>query len=159
VRTHSDDDAPRRTVVDKAWHELTTAELYSILKLRTDVFFVEQRIDETELDGRDLEPATRHVWIADDGDVVAYLRVLENPEPEHRDAVTAVGRVVVREDHRGEGLARELMEKVIADRPGVALVLHAQEYVAGLYARFGFERFGEPYVEAGIPHIGMYRRA
>jgi ElaA protein len=149
VRDHS--------VTDKSWRELDTDELYSILKLRTDVFFVEQRIDETELDDRDREPTTRHLWVADDGVVVAYLRVLHNDEPEHRDAVTAIGRVVVRADRRGEGLSRTLMERVLeryGDRP---LMLHSQEYVAGLYERFGFERFGELYQEAGIPHIGMYR--
>src|SRR4051812_30478812 len=100
---------PDCSVVQKQWGELTTSELYAILKLRTDVFFVEQRIDEEELDNRDQEPTTEHVWIADDAGVAAYLRVLQGAEPEHRDAHVVVGRVVVRADRRGEGLAQELL--------------------------------------------------
>ena len=144
----------------KPWSALTTAELYSILKLRTDVFFVEQRIDEEELDNRDQEPSTVHYWFADDrGEVIAYLRVLRDEVAEHRDAHRVPGRVVVREDHRGEGLAQQLFERVIADFGGEPLLLHAQEYIAPLYAKFGFVAFGEVYQEAGIPHLSMYRPA
>jgi ElaA protein len=144
-------------VCTKSWGELTTDELYSFLKLRTDVFFVEQRIDEEELDNRDQEPATEHYWIADDAGTAAYLRVLLDPEPEHLDAKRVVGRVVVRSDRRGEGLAQQLIERVLGKYGNEALLLHSQEYIAPLYARFGFEPFGDVYLEAGIPHISMYR--
>lgn len=149
----------------KPWSELTTAELYSILKLRTDVFFVEQKIDEEELDYRDLEPATLHYWIEDAAaEVIAYLRALHDPVASHtgfdgRGAHRVPGRVVVRADHRGEGLAQRLFERVLDDFGGEPLLLHAQEYVAPLYAKFGFVSFGEPYLEAGIRHISMYRPA
>ncbi|MCU1439355.1 MAG: family N-acetyltransferase [Rhodoglobus sp.] len=143
----------------KPWGELTTAELYSLLKLRTDVFFVEQRIDEEELDNRDLEAGTMHYWIVDDSGAAAYLRVLFDAEPEHVDAHRVVGRVVVRADRRGEGLAQVLMARVLDDFGAEAMLLHAQEYIAPLYAKFGFEAFGEVYPEAGIPHISMYRPA
>jgi ElaA protein len=145
--------------VSKPWGELTTAELYSLLKLRTDVFFVEQRIDEEELDNRDLEPGTRHYWIADEVGTAAYLRVLLDAEPQHRDAHRVIGRVVVRADRRGEGLAQQLMARVIEDFGSEPMLLHAQEYIAPLYAKFGFEEFGAVYQEAGIPHISMYRPA
>ena len=148
---------PDCSVVEKSWSELTTAELYSFLKLRTDVFFVEQRIDEEELDDRDQEPDTRHLWIADEGGIAAYLRVIVDAEPSHRDARRLFGRVVVRADRRGEGLAQALIEKVIADHGDEPLLLHSQEYIAPLYARFGFEAFGDVYVEAGLPHLMMYR--
>lgn len=141
------------------WNEVTTAELYALLKLRTDVFFVEQRVDEEELDNRDLEPTTEHYWIADDSGCAAYLRVLLNREPEHRDAKRLIGRVVVRADRRGEGLAARLLECAVERHGGEPLLLHSQEYIAPLYARFGFEPFTEVYVEAGIPHISMYRAA
>jgi ElaA protein len=141
----------------KSWGELTTDELYAILKLRTDVFFVEQKVDEEELDNRDQEPATRHYWIADDRGTAAYLRVLLNSEPEYLDAARIIGRVVVREDRRGEGLAQALLQRALDDLPGEAVLLHAQEYVASLYAKFGFEPFGEVYVEATLPHLSMYR--
>ena len=148
---------PECSVVQKSWDELTLAELYSFLKLRTDVFFVEQRIDEEELDNRDQEPTTMHLWIADDVGTAAYLRVLVDSEASHRDARRLFGRVVVRADRRGEGLAQVLVARVIEQHGHESMVLHAQQYVAPLYAKFGFESFGAVYIEAGIPHLSMYR--
>lgn len=148
---------PECSVVQKPWGELTPTELYAFLKLRTDVFFVEQRIDEEELDNRDQEPTTEHLWIADDAGTAAYLRVLLDPEPSHRDAHRLFGRVVVRADRRGEGLAQVLVARVLELHGGESMVLHAQEYIAPLYAKFGFEEFGDVYIEAGIPHVSMYR--
>jgi ElaA protein len=147
------------SIARRQWGELTTTELYSLLKLRTDVFFVEQRIDEEELDWRDTEPATEHLYIADATGTAAYLRVLFDESPEHLDAHLVVGRVVVRADRRGEGLAKALMDEVLRLHAGEPLLLHAQEYIAPLYARAGFEAFGEPYLEAGIRHVSMYRPA
>ncbi len=148
---------PDCSVVSKSWGELTTSELYALLKLRTDVFFLEQRIDEEELDDRDQESATEHYWIADAAGTAAYLRVLLDPVAGHLDARRIVGRVVVRVDRRGEGLAQLLFERVLADFGREPMLLHAQEYVAPLYAKFGFVPFGELYSEAGMPHISMYR--
>jgi ElaA protein len=148
------------SVLIKSWSELTTTELYSILKLRTDVFFIEQKIDEEELDYRDLEPTTIHYWIEDAaGRAIAYLRVLRDDAPAHLDACHLIGRVVVRADHRGEGLAQQLLTAALAGLKGEAVLLHAQQYIAPLYAKAGFEAFGEMYVEAGIQHISMYRAA
>jgi ElaA protein len=144
-------------VIAKRWSEFTTDEFYDIAKLRTDVFFIEQTITETELDGRDREAGTMHYWISDALGAAAYLRVLFDETPEHRDAHRVVGRVVVRADRRGEGLAQLLFERVFADFPGEPMLLHSQAYIAPLYAKVGFVEFGEPYDEAGIPHISMYR--
>ena len=148
---------PECSVIEKSWGELTTVELYSFLKLRTDVFFVEQRIDEEELDNRDQEPATVHYWIADAAGTAAYLRVLLDARPQHLDARRLIGRVVVRADRRGEGLAQKLVTCVLEQFGSEAILLHAQEYIAPLYAKFGFGEFGDVYVEAGIPHVMMYR--
>ena len=132
-------------------------ELYSFVKLRTDVFFVEQRIDEEELDNRDQEPTTEHFWIADATGTAAYLRVLFDAEATHLDANHCLGRVVVRADRRGEGLAQVLIARVMEHHGQESMLLHAQEYIAPLYAKFGFESFGKSYIEAGIPHISMFR--
>ncbi|MCU1414104.1 MAG: family N-acetyltransferase [Microbacteriaceae bacterium] len=150
---------PECSVVRKSWSELTTDELYAFIKLRTDVFFVEQKVDEEELDNRDQEPTTEHLWIADAEGTAAYLRVLVDPQPEHRDATHLIGRVVVRADRRGEGLSQALIRAVLDSYPGTPFLLHSQEYIAPLYAKFGFAAFGDSYVEAGIPHIMMYRAA
>ncbi|WP_244231789.1 GNAT family N-acetyltransferase [Rathayibacter sp. VKM Ac-2804] len=147
------------SVISKVWSELTTEEVYGIARLRTDVFLREQRVDDEELDGRDLEPATRHWWIADERGVAAYLRTLLDERAEHRDAHRVIGRVVTRADRRGEGLADRLVRAVVERHGDEALLLHAQTYVAGLYARSGFETFGDEFEEAGIPHIGMHRSA
>ncbi len=127
----------------KTWGQLTTDELYALLKLRTDVFFVEQRIDEEELDNRDQEPTTEHLWIADHLGIASYLRVIEDAAPTHRDACRLFGRVVTRPDARGRGLSQQLMSEVIRRHGHEPLLLHAQTYIAPLYARFGFEAFGE----------------
>ncbi|MGV8883272.1 MAG: GNAT family N-acetyltransferase [Rhodoglobus sp.] len=148
---------PDCSVIAKTGDQLTTDELYSFLKLRTDVFFIEQKIDETELDNRDLEPETIHYWIADEVGTAAYLRVLFDQTAEHRDAHRVVGRVVVRGDRRGEGLAQVLFAQVLERFGTEPMMLHAQEYIAPLYAKFGFEAFGDVYQEAGITHVSMYR--
>ena len=144
-------------MVDREWSDLTTDEVYAFLKLRTDVFFLEQKIDETELDDRDREPATRHYWIADDLGTAAYLRTLVDSEAEHLDAHRIVGRVVVREDRRGEGLSQKLLAEVLSRHGTEAMMLHAQAYIAPLYAKFGFAAFGDVFEEAGIQHQSMYR--
>lgn len=143
----------------RTWNQLTTAELYGFLRLRCDVFMWEQRADDAEMDGRDLEPTTQHWWIEDEQGVAAYLRVLRNAVAEYRDAHLVIGRVAVRADRRREGLAQALMTPVAAafDAAGEASMLHAQSYAMGLYERLGFEVVGEEYEEAGIPHRSMYR--
>jgi len=148
---------PNHSITRKTWPELSTDELFAFLRLRTAVFFVEQRIDEEELDDRDPDPRTEHLWIEDERGVAAYLRLVLLDEPEHRDARRLPGRVVVRADRRGEGLARELLGRVLELHGHEPLLVHSQSYVAPLYESFGFVPFGEEYVEAGIPHISMYR--
>ena len=148
---------PECSVIAKPWGELTTDELYSVMKLRTDVFFVEQKVDEEELDNRD--QVAEHFFIVDAIGTAAYLRVLFDESPEHLDAHRVVGRVVVRADRRGEGLASQLLDRVLSLYGHEAMLLHAQEYVAPLYAKSGFVPFGLPYDEAGIQHISMYRSA
>lgn len=156
----SDNSVSALALSQKAWSELTTNELYEFLKLRTDVFFLEQKIDETELDDRDREASTQHLWLADaNGAVAAYLRVLRDPEPEHHDARLVIGRVVVDPAHRGRGLAQKLLARVLEGFGDQAMLLHAQVYITPLYAGFGFEPVGEPFLEAGIPHQSMYRQA
>lgn len=145
----------------RTWGELTVDEFFEIARLRTDVFFLEQRIDEEELDERDREETTEHVWIADECGVAAYLRVVVDAEPEagNRDARRLIGRVVTRADRRGEGLAGRLLDHVIERHGLEPLALHAQSYIQPLYASRGFESCGREYLEAGIPHVTMYRAA
>ncbi|GAA1272580.1 GNAT family N-acetyltransferase [Saccharothrix xinjiangensis] len=135
--------------------DLTPDRLYRLLKLRCDVFVVEQRAAYQDLDGRDLEPGTRHLWLEEDGspEPVAYLRLLEEPGGGFR-----VGRVCTARAARGRGYSRRLVEAALAEVGRADCVLDAQTYVADFYASFGFEPQGAEFTdEDGIPHLRMRR--
>src|SRR5688500_18863445 len=111
--------------------ELTPAELYGLLRLRVDVFVVEQQCPYPELDGRDTEPGTEHVWFEEDGAVLATIRVLDDG------ASRAIGRVATAEAARGRGLAARLMADGIAGCAGLPITLGAQAHLEAWYERFG----------------------
>jgi len=134
---------------DEGFASLTTDELYALLRLRSDVFVVEQACVYADLDGRDTEPGTRHVWVERAGPA-AYLRVLDDGD------VLRIGRVVTRAGERGSGLAAELMRHVLSGSDG-PWTLDAQEYLAEWYERLGFVRSGPAYDDEGIPHVPMRR--
>ncbi|BCJ54927.1 ElaA protein [Actinoplanes sp. NBRC 14428] len=142
---------PREEIRVASFRELGVTTLYAILKLRVDVFVVEQRCPYPDIDGRDTEAATRHVWLARGDDVLAYLRILDDG------GVERIGRVVTAPQARGKGYSGRLIEHalvVIGNRPAV---LGAQAHLAGFYGGFGFEISGDGYVEDGIPHVPMRR--
>jgi ElaA protein len=147
------------SVFRRTWGELTTDEFFEIATLRAEVFYVEQRIDEQEFDDADRAPSTRHLWIADQHGVAAYLRSTVDETPQLRDARHSFGRVIVRADRRGERLAQKLIDVVLETHTGEPMYLHAQSYVVRLYEKYGFVVDGDPYVEAGLPHTPMYRAA
>ena len=127
--------------------------------LRSEVFFLEQKIDEEEFDAADRDPTTLHLWISDDEGMAAYLRIVHNPDQaaSHDGIADSFGRMVVRKSARGRGLAQLLMARALEIAGDKPLYLHAQDYVTSLYAKFGFERRGELFHEAGIPHVLMVR--
>ena len=130
--------------------ELTTGQLYGLLRLRVDVFVVEQACPYPELDGRDTEPGTLHVWVQDDaGTVLSCIRVLENDEDR------SIGRVATAVSARGRGLSARLVSRGIELCAGRQVDIGAQAYLEGWYERFGFRRSGPDYVEDGIPHLPM----
>jgi ElaA protein len=131
--------------------ELTPFEVYGLCRLRVDVFVVEQQCPYPELDGRDTEPATEHLWFEADGEVLATIRVLDDGDSR------AIGRVATAASARGQGLAARLMEEGIALCGDAPITLGAQAYLEDWYARFGFSRSGPDYVEDGIPHLPMRR--
>jgi ElaA protein len=139
-----------------AFADLDGATLYTLLRLRCDVFVVEQACAYPELDGRDTEPAARHLWLTDDdgADPVAYLRVLADPDGSAR-----IGRVCVARKARGAGAAGRLMAAALALTGGRRCVLDAQSHLTAFYARFGFSPTGPEYLEDGIPHVPMARPA
>jgi len=134
--------------------ELTPAELYGLLRLRVDGFVVEQNCPYPELDGRDAEPGTVHLWFADDeGAVLATIRVLENG------ADRAIGRVATAVSARGRGLSAELIRRGIELCEGRTIDIGAQAYLEHWYERVGVRRSGPDYVEDGILHLPMRLQA
>ncbi|MDO6708786.1 GNAT family N-acetyltransferase [Photobacterium sp. 1_MG-2023] len=136
--------------------ELTTQQLYDVLKLRVDVFVVEQHCPYPEIDGHDTAEGVHHLMAYEDGVLMAYLRLL--PAGLTYDAVS-IGRVITSEAARGRGLGHELMQQGLhfAEQlwPGQAIEIGAQSHLQGYYGRFGFTAFSEEYLEDGIPHIDM----
>lgn len=135
---------------------MTPDEVFEMMCLRTEVFFVEQRIDEQDFDSADRDERTLHLWIPDLDGIAAYLRVVELAAPEGG-ALRTFGRVAVRANRRHEGLAKRLVAEVLARFGTEAMIIHAQTYVVALYESFGFTVSGEPFVEAGLPHRTMLR--
>jgi ElaA protein len=134
--------------------DLDVATLYDILRLRSEVFVVEQACAYQDLDGRDLEADCRQLWCADDsGRVVATARLLVEPEG-HR-----IGRVCTASEGRGRGLAATLVQAALREVGAGRVVLSAQSHLTGWYERFGFSSTGREWVEDGIPHTGMERAA
>ena len=132
--------------------DLDSPTLYRILRLRADVFVVEQECVFNDLDGRDLEPETEVCWIEHDGDVVATLRMIVESDGSCR-----VGRVAVRASSRGLGFAAALMRKAFDLAGDRVVVLDAQSQLSGWYQRLGFVVDGPDFVEDGILHTPMRR--
>ncbi|SDY22478.1 ElaA protein [Modestobacter sp. DSM 44400] len=138
------------TLHEARFAELTPAELYGILRLRVDVFVVEQACPYPELDGRDAEPGTVHLWQrAADGTVLSTIRVLENDEDR------AIGRVATAVGARGRGLSATLVRRGIELCGGRTIDIGAQAYLEQWYERFGFRRSGPDYLEDAILHLPM----
>lgn len=140
-------------VQSAAGPDLTAAQLYALLRLRVDVFVVEQNCAYPEIDGLDLLPGTRHFWVADavHGGIAGCLRVLSGAGG-HR-----IGRVCTSELARGTGTGERLMRAAVAFLGDAESVLGAQTAAAGFYERFGYVAEGEVYDEDGIPHVTMRR--
>jgi len=132
--------------------ELSAETAYKIWQLRTAVFVVEQACPYQELDGRDLEPGTRHLWVQDGTEVVACLRVLSEPGD-----VARIGRVCVAAPARARGLARRLVEAAHLETGERVAVLDAQSHLASWYEAFGYQVAGAQFIEDGIPHVPMRR--
>ena len=138
----------------KAFHELTPQELYELLRIRSEVFVVEQECVYQDLDGDD--QASIHLWLTENGKVVALCRVC--PAGTHMREVS-VGRVITTGTERGKGYGVRIMREGIAAARecfGAKVIeIEAQEYAKGFYEQVGFRQSSEPFLLDGIPHIRM----
>ena len=136
--------------------DLSTAMVYALLRLRVEVFVVEQGCPYQDLDGHDLDRTTRHYWLAPYGaieDAQATLRLLEPTEGQFR-----IGRVCAARPARAQGGVRRLLEAALAEVGDAPCVLDAQAHVIELYAAFGFVVDGAKFTEDGIVHVPMRRK-
>lgn len=142
------------------FRELSCEQLYTLLKLRVDVFVVEQNCPYPELDNLDQTPELRHLLGYQDDTLVAYARLL--PAGLTHDT-PSIGRVIVAEQARGQQLGDELLEQAIDATeqlwPGQAITIAAQNHLLSFYQSAGFQPQGEVFLEDGIPHITMQREA
>lgn len=136
----------------RTFQELTLEELYSILKLRVDIFVVEQNCPYPELD--DADQKSIHLFYKEGGKIIAYVRVMPNQAGNIR-----IGRVVTHIEFRGKKLSSQLMEAamdyIISNQSSTGITLSAQEHLQHFYAKFGFVPVSDMYLEDGIPHVDM----
>ncbi|WP_374442087.1 GNAT family N-acetyltransferase [Epilithonimonas sp.] len=141
----------------KTFDEITTQELYAIIKARIDVFVVEQNCPYPDLDNYDQKAI--HLWAERNGEVLAYCRIFDKgiKYPE-----TSIGRVVTTEKGRGKGLGKQLIQyalEIIENRLHQTEVrISAQDYLLRFYSGFGFLDTGKKYLEDNIPHTEMFRK-
>lgn len=136
----------------KEFTELTTAELYEILKLRAEVFVVEQNCPYQDLDDKD--QSSYHLFLEDNGQIIAVLRILpENIAYKEM----AIGRLIVKKSYRGKGISRKMMaramEFITEDLGKEKIRLSGQAYLSDFYQSLGFEKVSEMYLEDGIEHF------
>jgi ElaA protein len=141
----------------RSWsQDLDSAMLYELLKLRVEVFVVEQACPYPELDGRDLLAETRHFWLETPaGEVISTLRLME----EHPGGQKGfrIGRVCTKREARGHGHSTRLLQAALAEVGDYPCRIDAQTYLSDMYARLGFVRDGEEFLEDGVPHVPMLK--
>lgn len=136
----------------KTFDELTTSELYEILKSRAQIFMLEQKIYCLDMD--DVDYKAKHFFLKENDKILAYLRAYYYND-EH--SVVKIGRVLS-VTHK-KGLGRELMNKCIADigknMPCEKIFVSSQSQAKGFYQKCGFKTVSDEYLEEGVPHIAM----
>lgn len=140
----------------KSFSELSIDELYALLKLRTDVFVVEQNCPYPELDDKD-QIAT-HIFLYEKLEIVAYARVFAPSD--YFDDYAAIGRIVTHKDHRDQKLGRKIVNESLAYCRKVfgedqSIKIAAQTYLTSFYESFGFNIKSDEFLEDGIPHFYM----
>lgn len=138
----------------KKFSELENSELYQILELRCEVFVVEQNCAYNDVDNKDQD--AYHLLLEDNKKIIAGLRILKKGVSYDQ---ISIGRVVVSKEHRGLGIAKEMMLKAIEfienDLGEKEIKISAQAYLIDFYKSIGFVEVSQVYLEDDIPHIDM----
>jgi len=138
-----------------SFEQLKPQQLYDLLKLRQDVFIIEQQCFYSDLDG--LDQNCLHLMGYEGDDLFAYLRLI--PAAHHHSGNIALGRILTSEKARGQGMGKQLMTEAMNylhnNYQGSTVQMSAQRYLQAFYEGFGFRTVGYPYDEDGIAHIEM----
>ncbi|WP_439489528.1 GNAT family N-acetyltransferase [Algoriphagus sp.] len=141
----------------KNFEQLSTQELYAIIRLRNEIFVIEQNCLYQDADNKDL--AAYHVMIKSEDALLAYARVLP---PGISYPEVSIGRVACDKNSRGKGLGQKIMEQSLSfiksGFGSCTIRIGAQTYLNDFYKSLGFENAGNPYLEDGIEHIEMLKR-
>jgi ElaA protein len=142
--------------VIKKFSELSTEEIYNILKLRSEVFVVEQNCVYQDIDEKDKKAI--HLFIEKNSEIIAYTRIFKKGD--YYEENPSIGRVVVSKKERGKNLGKEIMKKSInfvkENMDEKKIELSAQKYLDKFYKELQFYSEGEDYLEDGIPHQRMF---
>ena len=138
----------------KSFDELTNEELYAVLKLRFEVFVIEQNCLDIDPDGKD--KVSMHLMLEDDGKIIGCARILP-PKVSYDEP--SIGRIALDKSYRGTGLGREIVQKCIDFIHNIMKIreirISGQEYLLNFYKSFGFVVTKGPYLEDKIPHYQM----
>lgn len=138
----------------KSFDELTNEELYDILKLRFEVFVIEQNCLDIDPDGKD--KVSMHLMLEDDGKIIGCARILP-PKVSYDEP--SIGRIALDKSYRGTGLGREIVQKCIDFIHNIMKIreirISGQAYLLDFYKSFGFVVTESPYLEDKIPHYQM----
>ena len=144
-------------IIIKHYKALTKDQLYECLKLRNEVFVVEQKCPYLDIDGKDEDAF--HLMVMKSDELIGYLRLLK-PGVTYEEA--SIGRVLIAQTARKKGLGREMMtagvDYIINEFKGDVIRISAQLYLKDFYESLGFERVSKDYLEDDIPHLEMLYR-
>lgn len=145
---------------NRTFNQLTTDQLYDLLKFRVDIFVVEQHCPYPELDDRDKLSGAHHLTGYDQSaSIIASARLL--PPGVSYDNDVCIGRFAIASDMRTQGLGSLLLQQCLEEIeklwPNKAIRVSAQEHLQKFYEKADFKRVSETYLEDDIPHIEMLR--
>ena len=137
-----------KTIV-KSFEDLTKRELYEILRLRVDIFVVEQKCPYPEIDGKDYDAI--HIYLENEGEILAYARVYEEEGEVH------LGRVIAKERRKGHAtlILKEAIKVASEKYQARKIIIEAQTYAKNLYKKVGFVETSGVYLLDGIEHVKM----
>ncbi len=139
-----------------SFSQLSTQQLYQLIKLRIDIFVVEQNCPYPELDDKDHQIGVKHLLGYQEGKLVAYARLLP---PGISYPEVSIGRIVTNQAYRQQGLGKQLINSALQHCeqlwPKQNIQIGAQLYLLNFYQSFAFKQISKEYLEDGIPHIDM----